>query len=455
MKKVFRYSLLALVVLLIVAGFYIYPRLAIVNGYASKMMCSCVFVANRDAQTVIDNDLNYSLISLASPKVNMENQSVTSSVWGLNSRTAYYNPVTGCALTDKKTAKEYQNIYFNTQNIYKNVDSLNWPYSSRIAIADSIKKEINWDKLKQAVQHHFNEDKLEEGIKKNTRAVVVIYKDQLIYEQYAEGFNETTRQLGWSMSKSLTNAMFGVLVKKGLIDINNPTGITEWQKDDRKKITWNNLLQMSDGLDWLEDYTTISDATRMLYKKNDMYGYAIQTELGSHPGSKWYYSSGTSNILAGAVKDIVGEDNYLAFPYDEIFSKIGANSFLMETDASGKFVGSSYSWATPRDWAKFGLLYLHDGNWLGEQILPKGWAKYSGTPIPNSEGKYGAHFWTANPEQYPDVPTDMYRAAGYHGQWVFIIPSRDLVVVRMGLTENKDFRGNQFLKELLEAIGTN
>lgn len=451
-KKIFRYSLLAIIILIIVAGFYLYPRLAIINGYASKMLCSCVFVANRDEAHIKNHDINYSLISLANAEVDLEKRSVTSSVWGLNSRTAYFNPVTGCALSSEENATKFQDIYFKQKNQYSQVDTLPWPYSNNVVVTDSIKNSVNWDKLEKAVDNHFKEDLLEQGITKNTRAVLVVYKNQLLYERYAEGFDENTRQLGWSMTKSIINAVYGVMVKKGLIDIDKPTGIKEWQNDERKKITWNNLLQMSDGLDWLEDYTTISDATRMLYKKDDMYEYCIQTEAKHHPGSEWYYSSGTSNILAGAAKKIIGEDSYLSYPYDEIFSKIGANSFLMETDASGKFVGSSYSWATPRDWAKFGLLYLQDGNWLGNQVLPKGWAKYSGTPIPNSEGEYGAHFWTANKRVFPDVPSDMYRAAGYHGQWVFIIPSEDLVIVRLGMTQDRSIKGNKLIKEVIDAI---
>ncbi len=451
MKKFFKYFLIVLVILLIASSFYVYPRLGIVNGYASKMMCSCVFIANRDAQHVKDNDLNYSLIKYANPVVNKENKSVTSTIWGLGSQTAYYNKNIGCSLVQEEGLETYKKINFSKDFSYKQVDSLYWPYSK--TLPDTIPSNVNIELIKEAASVHFNETEEEhnEGIYKHTRALLVIYKDQLIFEQYADGFNKNTPQLGWSMTKSITNTMVGVMVKKGLIDIEEPVNIEEWKNDERKNITWDALLKMSDGLDWLEDYTTISDATKMLYRKNDMYKYAIKTPLSNKKEPKYYYSSGTSNILAGAIKNVVGDD-YLAFPYKEIFSKVGMESMIIETDASGKFVGSSYSWATPRDWAKYGLLYLHDGNWLGEQILPKGWAKYSGTPVPGSESRYGAHFWTTNPKEFPDVPDDMYMADGYQGQRVFIIPSKDVVIVRLGTTLGEPISYNEMIRDVLKGI---
>jgi CubicO group peptidase (beta-lactamase class C family) len=446
MKKFFKYFTLLLVIVITVAVWLNYPKLSVINGYAAKNLCSCTFIANRDANHVKETDLNVPFIKYANAEVNLEEKSVTSTILSLGSQTAYYNPKTGCAVVSKEDKEEYLKLSFETNNKYSSVDSLYWPYSNEFN--DTIPNNINLNKIKEIVSTHFKENQKEVVV--NTRAVVVVYKGQLIYEQYAEGFDKNTPQLGWSMTKSITNTMVGVLAQQGL-DINTPVNIEAWKNDDRKNITWNNLLQMSDGLEWEEDYSKISDATKMLYKEKDMFSYVVNHKLAETPGEKYVYSSGTTNLLSGLVKQVVGKENYLAFPYDKIFSKIGATSMRLETDASGTYVGSSYSWATPRDWAKYGLLYLNDGVWLGEQIFPKGWAKYSGTPIPQSQGTYGAQFWTHTNEGYPDVPTDLYFADGYQGQRVFIIPSEDLVVVRLGLSKG-DVSYNELLKGVIESI---
>jgi CubicO group peptidase (beta-lactamase class C family) len=445
MKKTFKYLAIILLLAIGSAVYLNYPKLSVINGYAAKNLCSCTFIANRDIEHVKQNDLNVPFIKYANAVVNLEEKSVTSTILGIGSQTAYYNAKTGCAVVSKEDKEEYLKLTFETNHHYTPIDSLYWPYSDNFN--DTLPININIDKIKETVNSHFQEN--QEGIIMNTRAVVVVYKDQLIYEQYTKGFDKNTPQLGWSMTKSITNTMVGVLTQKGL-DINTPVNIEKWQSDDRKNITWNNLLQMSDGLDWEENYNKISDATKMLYKEKDMFNYVVSHKLAAKPSEKYVYSSGTTNLLSGLVKKITKE-NYLAFPYDEIFKKIGATSMKLETDATGTYVGSSYSWATPRDWAKYGLLYLNDGFWLGNQIFPKGWAKYSGTPTPQSDGTYGAQFWTQNMEEYPDVPTDMYFADGYQGQRVFIIPSQDLVVVRLGLS-NGSVNYNELLKEIIESI---
>lgn len=449
MKKFLKYFFIILLLAIGSAVYLNYPKLSVINGYAAKNMCSCVFVANRDIDNIKQNDLNVPFIKYANTEVNLEEKSVTSSIWGLGTQKAYYNPKTGCAVVSEEDKNEFLKLSFDTQNTYTPVDSLYWPYSN--IFPDTLPNQVNINKIKETVNSHFTENQNE--VIMNTRAVVVIYKGQLVYEQYTEGFNENTPQLGWSMTKSITNTMVGVLAQKGLVNIEDKVSIEAWQNDDRKNITWNNLLQMSEGLEWEEDYSKISDATKMLYKEKDMFSYVVSHKLAAKPGEKYVYSSGTTNLLSGLVKQTIGADKYLAFPYDEIFTKIGATSMRLETDAVGTYVGSSYSWATPRDWAKYGLLYLNDGNWLGEQILPKGWAKYSGTPIPQSEGTYGAQFWTQNMEEYPDVPIDMYFADGYQGQRVFIIPSKDLVVVRLGLSQGK-VSYNELLKGIIESINS-
>ena len=195
-----------------------------------------------------------------------------------------------------------------------------------------------------------------------------------------------------------------------------------------------------------------SPATRMLYQEDDLPRYAMTFKLNEKPGEHFKYSSGTSNILSGIIREKTGT-GYYNFVYEKLLHKIGMNSAVMEPDAGGTFVGSSYCFASARDWARFGLLYLHDGVVNGERILPEGWVKYTATPASGAlKGEYGAQFWLnagqpGNPTNrtYPGVPTDCFYAEGYQGQQVFIIPSYDVVIVRLSLQKSGNFDENKFL----------
>ena len=191
------------------------------------------------------------------------------------------------------------------------------------------------------------------------------------------------------MTKSITSSAFGVLAKQGKIDIYKPAPIAEWQKDDRKIITINDLLHMNSGLEWEENYSKICDATKMLFQAEDMGKVQMDKPAQFKPNTHWNYSSGTTNLLSRILKNqFKTQQEYLDFWYSAVIDKIGMNSMIVEQDMTGTFVGSSYAWATARDWSKFGLLYLHKGNWNGEQILDESWVKYSATPTNTSKGAY-------------------------------------------------------------------
>jgi CubicO group peptidase (beta-lactamase class C family) len=191
----------------------------------------------------------------------------------------------------------------------------------------------------------------------------------------------------------------------------------------------------------------------MFFTAEDMTQSQLQKPAQFKPNSHWNYSSGTSNLLSGILrKQFKTHQEYLDFWYSALIDKIGMHSMVVETDMAGNYVGSSYSWATTRDWAKFGLLYLRKGNWNGEQLFDENWAKYVATPTTGSNGDYGGHFWLNAGGRYPDAPRDLYSANGYQGQKVFIIPSKDLVIVRMGLTEDAKFDFNGLLKGIISAI---
>ena len=300
--------------------------------------------------------------------------------------------------------------------------------------------------MKKAVENAFDEVK-------KTRAVVVVYKDHIVAEKYAEGFDKNSKILGWSMTKSLTATVYGILQSHGKLSIHDRAPVASWKDDERASITLNDLLHMNSGLEWNEDYTSISDVTKMLFLARDM--SKIQEEKPSvfPPDTHWNYSSGTSNLLSGILHNYFdSQQQYLDFWYSAFIDKIGMYSMTVEADLSGNYVGSSYSWATPRDWAKFGLLYLHGGNWNGDQVFNESWVSYVTTPTNTSNGRYGGHFWLNSGGFHPDVPKDIFSANGYQGQRVFIIPSKDLVIVRMGLTEEPNFDFNEFLKGVLSSV---
>ncbi|HEY6956505.1 MAG TPA: serine hydrolase, partial [Flavisolibacter sp.] len=221
-------------------------------------------------------------------------------------------------------------------------------------------------------------------------------------------------------------------------------------------ITIGNLLQQTSGLDFKEDYTSFSSATNMLFNRGNMAAFTESLPLKVKPGTEFYYSSGNSNVLSGIIRQAVGEENYHAFPYRELFYKLGMYHTLMEPDASGTYVGSSYIWASARDYARFGMLYLQDGFWNNEAILPPGWVKASVTaPTANKLKNYGYQFWLNGVDEkgakkeFPEMPVDFFYADGYGGQRIYMVPSMHLIVVRLGLNK---FDEHLFLKQLMEAV---
>src|SRR5690606_9924109 len=280
-------------------------------------------------------------------------------------------------------------------------------------------------------------------------------------EKYAPGFTAESRHMGWSMTKSITNALIGILVREGKLDVEAPAPVPEWRDDERNKITLNHLLQASSGLSWNESYfSPTADFHTMFIKSDDKAAYSASKKPAHNPGTFFQYSSGTTNILSRIIRHTVGDSMYHRFPYEKLFRPLGMSTAIIEPDASGTFVGSSYSFASARDWAKFGLLFLNDGVWNGERILPEGWVKYTTTPAPAAEqGEYGAQFWLnagekGNPTNrtYPELPTDLYWASGYEGQNVFVLPSKNLVVVKLSLSAGEFVDNQKFLTKIVEGV---
>ncbi len=365
-------------------------------------------------------------VNLSRLSIDRKNKKVKSSFFVFIAKqvaTYYENGNTcGCVL-GMKIPEIISNQRKNVLKKASETDSLLWPRGNKLP--DSIPAYIDIAKLNQVL-----EDALKESL--SIYAIVIAQNNLLITEQYQTGINKNSRLLGWSMTKTIANALFGILEKNGLINTNQTTGISEWQHDERKKITINNLLQMSSGLQWTENYAKLSSVTRMLYLEKEFSSFAINSPLIDSPNEKWLYSSGTSNILSKILRSELGTySDYVSFPYDSLFYRINMNSAVIEMDNYGNYVLSSYGWATARDWTKFGLLYLNEGNWFGDQIFSRDWLTYSTTPAPASNNVYGAHIWLNKSGKLPSVSRDAYYENGFGGQRILIVPSKNMVITVM------------------------
>ncbi|MEO9033665.1 MAG: serine hydrolase [Ginsengibacter sp.] len=456
---------LVMIVILLVLSWvvhYAWISFPIISGYNAKQMCSCVFVSGRDQKAIDTSDLGEFPLNVASNKVNFTDSSVTATVLGMAMQNAIYRKGIGCTLINDITEEKLRSqVFVIPAPPAVNTDSIAWPSGDKIT--DSISPRIDKNKLEAAIAAAFTEPHA--GKKQRTRAVLIVYDGQIVGEKYAPGFNKNMKMYGWSMAKSFTGAMIGILVKENKLDIMKPAPVEEWSKptDPRHAITIQNLLQQTSGLDFQEVYTKSSDVTRMLFQKGDMAAYAASHTLVHKPGTVFNYSSGNSNILARIIRQTVGQNDYPAFPFTSLFYKIGMYETNMEPDASGTYVGSSYVNATARDYARFGLLYCNNGVWNGEQILPADWVRQTTAPFTADPLKhYGYQFWLSGfdkdnsaKRKYPDVPSDMFYCDGFGFEMVYIIPSKKLVVVRLGLTLDRSFDENDFLKSILVAIDNN
>ena len=270
-----------------------------------------------------------------------------------------------------------------------------------------------------------------------THAFLAVQSGQIVAERYWRDHTETDTYPSWSKAKSITHALIGILVRAGKIDIHAPADVPEWQgaDDPRREITLDQLLRMSSGLKFAEDYVDagVSDVIEMLFGAgaDDVAAHAANFPLEHTPNSHWSYSSGTTNIVARCAARALAEhgEAFRAFMFRELFTPLGMTSPLPKFDAAGTFIGSSFCYCTARDFARFGLLYMRDGIWNGQRILPEGWVDYARSPTPTPPDEpldYGAHWWLGL------CGPGSFSANGYQGQFTVLIPSHDLILVRHG-----------------------
>lgn len=426
-RKKILYGVMTLLGAAMISGsVYINSLLPIITGYAAKNLCSDVFVSGRKADSVEAVDLNFSFIRFTNNDVNYDEKSVTSYfLWGKS--TAVYREGFGATLLrgiEKASLRKIR--YPSGVNPGYSQDTIKWPLGNIIPDTDTGIDRVMLGEIsiKLIIDNAYNG---------NAFAFIVLHKGIPVAEAYKPQFNKNTRFLSWSMAKSFTNALVGVLVKEGKMDINKPADIDEWKGDDRSKITLKDLMQMQSGLKWNEDYGSRSDVNIMLFCKGDMSNFAADHTLEHSAGTYWYYSSGTANIVSYLIrKQFPDDSSYYSFANKQFFNKTGMPDAVFEVDASGTRIGSSYLYATARDYARFALLYENDGVFNGERILPEGWVKYTTTAASGSKNGYGAFFWLNKAKKFPSAPEDMYMCEGHDGQQIFILPTQELVVVVLG-----------------------
>lgn len=438
MKKFRRIIGAVLLVAILGGGIYLDSLMPVITGYAAKNLASAVFVSGRNAEEVEALDLNFSLIRFASNTVDYENKTVTSRFLWCTS-TAVYREGYGVTLLCGDDANKLREQVFPLlpdTTIVKPLPQGDSAVSARLA----------------PIAKAFVDDHAYHG---HPFAFVVLHKGGIVAEHYDQGIGPDTKLLSWSMAKSFVNALVGMMVKDSLIDVHAPLPIPEWQDDDRKTITLHDLMQMQSGLEWNEDYGARSDVNVMLHCEEDMGLYALQKPLEYKPGTHWYYSSGSTNIVVRYLRSLFSSDEaFLSYMRERLFAPLGIRNAIFEQDMSGTPAGSSYLYITAKNFARFGQMYLDDGCVDDERILPEGWVDYTCTPASNSENRYGAFFWLNRGGKYPDVPKDMYWCDGHDGQCIFIIPSCQLVVVILGYSPKPDhvIDFNTLLKDIISSI---
>jgi CubicO group peptidase (beta-lactamase class C family) len=440
--------------------------MSIASAYYAKTMCSAAFVAGRNASVAVADDVLPDMqVGLRhwNGEIDYDRRLVEVNLFGMARREALYRPGLGCTLVTETTP----------QVLLKQVADFAPPPPPGRSTAlwpegDSVDTQtlggFDRNMLKAAVDEAFEEPRAERFLRRS-RAVVIVHKGRIVAERYADGFGPHTPQAGWSMGKTIQNALIGTLARDGRLALTDKGLFAEWrgESDPRKEITVEHLLRMVSGLDFDQPHTRmLSDVRKMLFLKGDSAAYAKSEELADPVGTLWFYASGSTTLLASAMRDALGGSlaQYFAYPRQALFEPLGMNTAVIEPDAAGTFVTPAFVFASARDWARFGLFFLNDGVWQGKRILPEGWVKMSRTVTPQSGGQYGAHLWLTIPEflrpaydSGAKLPEDAFYMLGHDGQMVAMIPSQDLVVVRLGLSRRRNAWDHEaFLANVLKAF---
>ena len=412
--------------------------------FASHQLCSAVFVADLDPRQFYDEAIAPKLAPISNfirYEVDRQRREVRISLAGLVHSRAVHDGRFGC-----RVLHPGREARFSTSE----GDARQPPIPSLPPLAGPEVVAPANAKLSEALDHAFAE--AESGPRRFTKAVVVLHRGRVVGERYAAGITPATPLIGWSMTKSVTNALLGILVRQGKLDMHRPAPIAEWSaapEDQRRVITPDQLLRMVSGIRCGQSlqtgFTTLFDAdTQMEFDMADQSAFAANSDLRAAPGTEWRYTNCNFVLLSRLIRDAAGGDAKSArsFIERELFAPLGFEHATLEYDSAGVPLGTIHLWASARDWARFGLLYLRDGvTESGQRLLPEGWVDYSArlTPLSADEYGYGAGFWTqrgnsaaARQRIAAGFPADSFMAIGSQGQYTIVIPSHDLVIVKLG-----------------------
>jgi CubicO group peptidase (beta-lactamase class C family) len=427
-------------------------------GFTAKVACSLAWISGED----VDALLRDYIVPEAAPLgpllgVTKTNDGAEGRAWGgLVRARAIHRPGLGCTLLRDATAEQLA--------LPDGIDTPRAPLPAGAPWPRGAARPENPAPaaITAAIDRAFAEPVPANGRVRRTTAIVVAHDGHLVAERYADGYSPDTPMLSWSMAKSVTAALVAIEIGDGRLALHERAPVPEWSSPDdpRHAITLDQLLRMSSGLAFDEHYGAVNDVSRMLFQYGDVGGFAAKSKLAAKPDTVWSYSSGTTNIVARMLRELHGNDlgAQVRFSRERLFDAADMTSAFFEPDVTGTFIGSSFAFMTARDWARFGELHRQDGVWFGRRILPEGWVRYVTTPTPLApDGQYGAHFWLnagdpKNPAQrpWPKLPTDTYAASGHSGQYVFVVPSAKLVVVRLGLSLPDD--GKEGAEELVAEV---
>jgi len=402
------------------------------GGMAAKLGCSARYITGMSPEQVKADLASYSgLLQLVSITNNDANGQVIARLPPGASHSATFREGLGCSLDIGNTAA---------------LDTLVLP-------APIARQQTNAGLANALLASQLEQDNAA-GLQ--TRALLVMSNGQTIGEAYAPGFDETSQHLGWSMGKSLISLLFGRLEMTAGLSVSETALFPAW-RDNRRDISIEHLLHMSSGLGFNETYLPGSDATRMLFNAYSASAVALEKPSVHPPGTRFAYSSGTTNLLSRLLFERVGGTpaGAYGFLHKELLAPLGLAHTIVEPDPSGVFVGSSYVYATARDWAQLGQLMVADGVHAGERLLSADWVRRATQP--NSSGnepRYGYQFWLnagGDKPRWPDLPADAFAMQGNREQIVMMIPSRNLVLVRLGWTAVR-YPYNATFSKLLSAI---
>ncbi|EGE58363.1 UNVERIFIED_ORG: hypothetical protein GGI63_002337 [Rhizobium esperanzae] len=444
-------ALALLVVLIIAAGtgwLFAWPPelLRVGDGYAAKIVCSNVFIAGRDADDVLHDDVQAPgnpLLRLVRVSVERDSGRVTARFMGLfASSYALYRGALGCtSVPDGNFEAAIDAVPFDAPAKMQANDGL-WPQGEDSGNPPDAKIAAVLADARFAGPA--------------MRAIVVVRDGRIVAEAYGPGFSSKTPLIGWSMTKTVNAAILGRLMLEGKVSFDDDHLMAQWKDDQRARIKISDLLGMESGLAFNEDYGSVADVTRMLYLDPDMVSLPANAPMEAAPGQRFRYSSGTAALLSRIWMDRVGNAQAaFSYPHDALFSPLGMTSAVFELDARGTFAGSSYLYATAHDWARFGQFLLQDGVWNGRRLLPEGFVGAMRTPTAASNGRYTqGQAWLApgGSSAAFGLPEDTFWLTGHDGQSMAIVPSANLVVVRLGLTPGwLGYQPQTLLKAVLAA----